>query len=508
MAISETFSRHHPLTSKAKKLLHYVNYLLAEKDIPAAMQSERFTRKLIQLVHEQQSKADFKKSGREIEVALQQILSQDSARSAHAGAGRFDETRLHERALRDEMQDHDMTRFMPRSHGHIEVLAVINQMDRASIAVVEEGIRLALADASKQHICFAMGPGHWRGVYITKPQKAGAPFQVELFDPYGPHGALAIETRVRAILQSSGLAADRLVIKRSGPPIPQADGYACGDFTCAYSHRKMRDFGAPKEHYNDALIKVLEKAGNQENILRETTRALSAGRAIPEAKLERLFMKSKHKLVEKPATALPVVQTKPVTHPFQGFYKTTPEEVKAPMYLSAIPNLEPEPCLEESSDRDTLLTLSGFNDCLEEFRLETFKLSLNLQVKKEATKVYGQLYREKTKFISSPEMTVEEFSEQCQLILKEASKTSLSQHQGFNKIMSGLLQGLVGLVNIVIYLVNVLGFRYQFIDSNDLMPTEPMYKLHHIRQCLFSAVNKENEEQATDVLMASSPILI
>lgn len=300
-AITSAFTRKHPLTTKAKLLLEKVHHRLSTKDIAASMQSAQFIQTLVSLVHHQQSQKDLNKTAQTIIQQLYRIHAEESRllHVSHIRAGHFDETALHERALKDEMQDHDMIRFMPKSHGTIEILAPIHQTDVASIAAVQEGVRAALTDHSKQHLCFAMGPGHWRGVYISKPQRADGPYQVEIFDPYGPEGATRIESQVKHILASVGLTADKCIIQRSGPPISQKDGYACGDFTCAYSHKKMREFGAPQEHYNKALITVIEHSGNQDNLLRETTRALSAGRPVPTRALERPLTKQELDVVEK-----------------------------------------------------------------------------------------------------------------------------------------------------------------------------------------------------------------
>ena len=185
---------------------------------------------------------------------------------AHNGC--YNHIDIHQRALHDQLQDHDMLKFMPKSHGNVEVLAPINTSD-ASTEAVCEGIQAALHNPRIKHIVIPIGPGHWRGIYLTKPDVVDAPYQLELFDPMGPHGAFEIDELAAHLLAQCGVAAANVNFTHNGPPIPQKDGYACGDFTCAYSHLKMKNFGTAPLSYNQDLITALVGHGNEDDSLRK-----------------------------------------------------------------------------------------------------------------------------------------------------------------------------------------------------------------------------------------------
>ncbi|MFI4962871.1 MAG: hypothetical protein ACHP6H_03335 [Legionellales bacterium] len=224
------------------------------------------------------------------ELEAQMNKESDEARRRHAAQGSFSPTKIHLRSMRDQLQDNDMTRFMPKSLGAIEVLGAINQFDKANDAIAIEGLKHALKEGELRYIMAPVGPGHWRGIYITKPMNGTDKYILELFDPYGPKGAQAIEDFVLALLEKAGLSRDNIEIKYSGPIIPQADGYACGDFTCAYSHKKMQEWRAPENiGYNPALIKVLDTKGNANAALRLAVRQISeAGKVATTVEIEQM----------------------------------------------------------------------------------------------------------------------------------------------------------------------------------------------------------------------------
>lgn len=196
--------------------------------------------------------------------------------------GRYDHIDIHQRASHDQLQDHDMLKFMPKPHGNVEVLAPVNTSEASTDAVCE-GIQAALANPSMNHIVIPIGPGHWRGIYLTKPDVADAPYQLELFDPMGPQGAIEIEELAARLLERCGV--ENVIITHTGPPVRQQDGYACGDFTCAYSHLKMQEFGAAPEGYNQHLITTLRESGNKADSLRKAVCSVSRGWGYQQAVL-------------------------------------------------------------------------------------------------------------------------------------------------------------------------------------------------------------------------------
>lgn len=193
--------------------------------------------------------------------------------------GVFNSLPLHERGLNDELQDHDMAFFMPKSAANIAVLSPANFGDQASLRASAEGIKLAIQNPTIDHIIFPVGPGHWRGVCLSKPsEQSENKFELELFDSNGSKGSEAIQQHVTQLLKESGLDASRVNIKLAEPKRPQSDIYACGDFTCAYSHQKMKALGAT-QGYNQTLIDTLVNQGNQRGALRAATRNLSQARS-------------------------------------------------------------------------------------------------------------------------------------------------------------------------------------------------------------------------------------
>jgi hypothetical protein len=195
-------------------------------------------------------------------------------RSRHLSQGRFDLTALHHRAIRDQMQDHDMTLIMPKSTGNISVFGVLNRFDPSSADSIQDALASDLFNEAIGHIIIPVGPGHWRGVYLTKPSPEldEVLFDVELFDPYGPIGAASIDLYTLNLLANCGIPKELIKIRHTGPAHPQGDAYSCGDFTNAYSHKKMKEFGAPKGNYNENLVNTLENFGNIYDTLRFMTR--------------------------------------------------------------------------------------------------------------------------------------------------------------------------------------------------------------------------------------------
>lgn len=265
------------LSRKGLERLQAVNRLAAKHNIALGAQSD----KVIDLVgnHLEQS---FRESASEdvaafiYALAIEQMDREtDENRRMYGNQSRYDRKYIHQRSLRDQLQDHDMTRLLPKSDGHIEVLGPVNRFDSSSIGAAQEGINLALQQQRYKHIFIPIGPGHWRGAYLSKPGDGTGQYQLELFDPYGPRGANAIRHMTLGLLKQCGINERQISITLTGPIKPQQDGYACGDFTCAYSHKKMQELDAPSTACNQELINVLDTHGNRDDLLRHATRGVS-----------------------------------------------------------------------------------------------------------------------------------------------------------------------------------------------------------------------------------------
>ncbi|MCW8409617.1 hypothetical protein OQJ13_11610 [Legionella sp. PATHC035] len=264
------------LTEPKKKLLTALNAFAAAHDEPLGFQSDE----VIALISKSLDIPFEDSSLPEVVVSIySQITDQFDRETAeiqrrHREQGHFDKKYIDQRAMHDQLQDHDMDRLMPQSYGNIEVLAAADRYDPTSLDV-QEYLMAALKNEGIQHIFIPVGPGHWRGIYLTKPYAAEGKYQLELFDPFGPSGAEGIKAFTLNLLAKCGIKENQLTITLTGPTYPQRDVYACGDFTCAYSHKKMKALGAPSSAYNQDYINVLDTQGNKNDELRKKSRALS-----------------------------------------------------------------------------------------------------------------------------------------------------------------------------------------------------------------------------------------
>ncbi|VEB35181.1 hypothetical protein [Legionella cherrii] len=264
------------LTEQKIKLLKAVNAFAAAHDEPLGFQSNEviaLISKSLEIPFEDSALPDVVLS------IYSQITDQFDRETAeiqrrHRAQGHFDKKYIDQRSMHDQLQDHDMDRLMPQSYGNIEVLAAADRYDPTSLDV-QEYLMAALKNEGIQHIFIPVGPGHWRGIYLTKPDRAAGKYQLELFDPFGPSGAEGIKAFTLNLLAKCGIKENQITITLTGPTYPQRDVYACGDFTCAYSHKKMKALGAPSSAYNQDYINVLDTQGNKNDELRKKSRALS-----------------------------------------------------------------------------------------------------------------------------------------------------------------------------------------------------------------------------------------
>ncbi|MDR3443428.1 MAG: hypothetical protein P4L65_10500 [Legionella sp.] len=270
------------LTLEGRERLKALNTLAAVNGVALSMQSAA----VINLIYKQLENSFPKSSRPDVVASIYSLVIEQMDRETyenkrkHQAQGSFERKNIHQRKLHDQLQDHDMNLLMPKSHGDIEVLAPVNRFD-TSIDAVREGITAALKNKEINHVVIPIGPGHWRGIYLTKPVDAKGIYQLELFDPYGPNGATAIKQMTLDLLAKCGIQKTHIAIKETGPTHPQQDGYACGDFTCAHSHKKMKEFGAKSMAYNQELITALEGDGNKKDSLRHTSRKVTTALNTP-----------------------------------------------------------------------------------------------------------------------------------------------------------------------------------------------------------------------------------
>ncbi|HAZ7573334.1 DUF456 domain-containing protein [Legionella sp. PATHC032] len=275
-SLIQKYARH--LNETGRKLIELINNLAAADDIPLYVQNQNVIDLLIKTIKDSQSEhnPDLEGTSYFIYGLITEKMEAQSEinRQRHLMQGRFDETALHLRTERDQMQDHDMTLLMPKSQGHIVVMAVLNRHDPHSANAIIDTLASDVFNPEIHHIMIPLGPGHWRGVYLSKSQGriSDKIYDLELFDPYGPAGAAVLDDYVLDLFNQCGVPKELVNIRHTGPKHPQGDAYSCGDFTCAYSHKKMKEFGAPEGSYNPILIDTLDNLGNVDNVLRMATR--------------------------------------------------------------------------------------------------------------------------------------------------------------------------------------------------------------------------------------------
>ncbi len=272
-----------PIQPHQENLFNAINQLAAKNDIRLSEQSENVIKLLFSRVKATANNVDMAAASQAIYNQLEKewnVNERQRNLASHKAQGQFDIKPLHLRGLKDQMQDHDMTQIMPKSTPHIEVLAVFNPKDKSTTPAMTGAISTAMSDSQIKHIVIPIGPGHWRGIYLTKPAGDSTKYGLELFDPYGPAGAARIKDDTINLLKQCGINEDQLNITYTGPNHPQNDYYACGDFTCAHTHKKMQEFGAKNSEYNPVLIETLDTSGNRDDSLRNMTRQIAEAKTL------------------------------------------------------------------------------------------------------------------------------------------------------------------------------------------------------------------------------------
>lgn len=215
---------------------------------------------------------EISKIAQNIFYQINHAMTNDKSASILANNGSYSSKPTHERERNTWLEDHDLLHFMPKSIGNIDVLA---PMDRnLPIQNMISFLSPSLTNPNIQHLLFPLGPGHWRSIALTKPSANNPRYMLEIFDSFGKESAETVQKYLLSILSQCGISTKEIDVKLSTCAVPQKDTFSCGDFTCAYSHQKMLDFGAPAENVNMVLINALN-TGNQNNNLRNTLLEIS-----------------------------------------------------------------------------------------------------------------------------------------------------------------------------------------------------------------------------------------
>ncbi|MDF1646109.1 MAG: hypothetical protein P1U61_03875 [Legionellaceae bacterium] len=276
-----------------QNLLEAVNKVAASNDVPLDAQSVSVTTELFRQLNlyanaEANSEINIEALSLQIFNELEVLSQKDTEQNhlTHQNNSGFSRKYIHERSKREQLEDHDMMALMPESTQHVEVLAQLKRDTSESFEAVREGVRTALQNKTIQHIMLAVGPGHWRGLYLSKPLGPDEKYQLDIFDPFGPSGGKCLERYAKDFFCSAGIKSEDIVVHFSGPAHPQRDLYACGDFTCAYSHQMMKKFGVLETGYHQSFIDVLEQDGNKNDVLRNMSRSICAARYAQSLDLE------------------------------------------------------------------------------------------------------------------------------------------------------------------------------------------------------------------------------
>lgn len=185
-----------------------------------------------------------------------------------SNVGDYTSKPLHQRKSKSWFEDHDISQFMPKSTANIDVLAPMSLYD-LDFKKLDEFLRPSIENKEFEHIIFPLGPGHWRAITLTKPTMNQSKFTLEIFDSYGQSSAKKVLPFLKDLLQRCDIAWENIHIKLTTAPVIQRDGYSCGDYTCAYSHQKMLNLGAPQQEVNMVLVHALQN-GNDQDALRKS----------------------------------------------------------------------------------------------------------------------------------------------------------------------------------------------------------------------------------------------
>ncbi len=272
----ETLGDVETLNQKYIPLLKRINTLAAKNNCNLSHQSDTVILALLEEVEKNSDDTEQNSNAIYATVNSEIIKNDEITRRHHAQQSHLGIIPLHLTDVKKtvEMHDQDMIRVMPKSCGNTEVLAPLNINDPGSVKAVKDGIKAAITNNQLAHIIIPIGPDHWRGLYLTKPIEADEPYSLEIYDSFGQNSAKTIEAFTLKCLDACGLKLIDIVYPKIDASKHQTDSYSCGDFVCAYSHKKMQEFNVDKQGYDPELIIALDK-GNANGSLRNATREVS-----------------------------------------------------------------------------------------------------------------------------------------------------------------------------------------------------------------------------------------
>ena len=154
----------------------------------------------------------------------------------------------------------------------IKILAPVNEADNSADIIIKAAAN-DLKSSDINHVMFALGtvnPRHWYWVTISKTVNQGAPYAVEVFDPYCTESEYVYQL-LESWLSKSGndikpIAKTPFV--NNGMIVPQRDGYSCGYYAAAYAHLKVQQLD-DQALCNQDMINALRSHGNNYGYLRD-----------------------------------------------------------------------------------------------------------------------------------------------------------------------------------------------------------------------------------------------
>lgn len=218
-----------------------------------------------------------------VQAHYREALSKKRDEMAHLieANGQFDSIPLHLKSGPVELTDKDVTKLMPSSAGNIEVLAAIHlSSTKSSIPVLDQVIN-SFVNRDIGHIVLPVGPGHWRGVHISKPTEDNPNYHVEVSDSMGVDSAQRINGLIKEIFSSQGI--ENYEVEYAAPKVPQKDAYSCGDFMCSYAHKKVQALAPDAGNTSLKMIEAYDTAnGNADAGLRGQIKKIDSSLAAGE----------------------------------------------------------------------------------------------------------------------------------------------------------------------------------------------------------------------------------
>jgi hypothetical protein len=164
----------------------------------------------------------------------------------------------------------------------INILDPLNQFDISAQLMIEAAGN-ALQKEDVEHVMFAVGPGHWYWVTISKTGNLAQPFAVEVFDPNCRASSHIYQFLDMALAHIGIDSYLKTPFVNNGLIKPQSDGYSCGYYAASYAHLKVKQIvDAQNERLaaqelpliahncNEQMINALKIHGNRDHYLRDT----------------------------------------------------------------------------------------------------------------------------------------------------------------------------------------------------------------------------------------------